>query len=321
MIPRPVHTVVTGSPRKAASFINRRGIVAFPTETVYGLGADITCDTAIQNIFRAKGRPSDNPLIVHIHSPGQAGEVAAEITPAARAFMDSFFPGPLTVIVKKHPNISRLVSAGLDTIGIRCPAHPLAHEFLSMCNHPVAAPSANISGRPSSTDWHTVYHDLRGKIDCILKGSESRIGVESTIVDCSGTIPLLLRAGAITLENLQRTEPSTTIAPQPDEHQQPRSPGLKYQHYAPSADIILFERDSLPDSISDSAACICLHDTPERFTKICRCRDLDDYAFNLFRFFRQCDNERIETIYCELPPDTGLGRALRDRLTRAAGHH
>lgn len=315
-----MQTVLTDSPAEAAAFLNQGELVAFPTETVYGLGADCRNDAAVSTIFTAKGRPSDNPLIVHISDPSRASLVAGDISPSAQLLMQRFFPGPLTVVLKKNDTVSPLVSAGLPTIGIRCPAHHRAREFLRLCHHPVAAPSANISGRPSSTDWQTVSHDLAGKIRCILKGEQSSIGVESTIVDCTGSKPVLLRTGAISRLDLENATGCMIADATRMTDEQPKSPGQKYQHYAPQAEVILYEHDTPPAVIPLKAGCISLGDPLPGCSITCRCHSLEEYAHHLFRFFRRCDISGAKAVYCELPPASGIGSALRDRLQRAAGH-
>ncbi len=313
-----METIVTDSVEIAAAWLNCGEVVAFPTETVYGLGADITNENALQKIFTAKGRPSDNPLIVHIHALEQLGQVTSAIPENAQAFIQHFFPGPLTLILRKNKAVSPLVTAGLQTVGIRCPSHPVARAFLKQCRHPVAAPSANISGRPSATDWKAVYDDLKGKIRCVLKGTQSTIGLESTIVDCSANPPQLLRFGAVSLESLREHVPETRSAVDDQTHQQPKSPGLKYPHYSPSARIILCDTGNPACKGKEKSAWIGLSEPPEEIEKSLVCRDAEEYAYKLFSFFRECDRENIEIIFCELPPEEGIGRAIRDRLCRAA---
>jgi L-threonylcarbamoyladenylate synthase len=315
-----MQTILTCSPETAAAILNRGGVVAFPTETVYGLGAAICHPEAIEGIFRAKGRPRDNPLIVHIHDIGQLPDVAREISSGARKLIEWFFPGPLTLVFRKSPSVPDIVTAGMDTVGVRCPRNPVAQEFLRHACCAVAAPSANISGLPSSTSWEAVHRDLDGKISCILKGGQSDIGLESTIVDCSAQRPLLLRAGAITLEQLREVLPEIDLAPVGNKQEPPKSPGLKYPHYSPSAEIVPVEPGTAltPHPFS---AFIGLAEPPSGITLSKRCHDLEDYARELFSFFRQCDDNGIRVIYCELPGNSGLGRAIRDRVLRAAGEH
>ncbi|NTU98143.1 MAG: threonylcarbamoyl-AMP synthase [Chlorobiaceae bacterium] len=315
-----MQTILTESPETAAGFLNRGEVVAFPTETVYGLGAAICHPEAVKKIFLAKGRPSDNPLIVHIRGKEDLPSVAGEISGFARKLIDRFFPGPLTLVFRKNPDVPDSVTAGLDTVGVRCPSHPVAQEFLRLACCPVAAPSANISGLPSATSWETVHRDLDGRISCILKGGPSDIGLESTIVDCSGQLPLLLRAGAITLEQLREVVPETRLAAPPDKKEPPKSPGLKYPHYAPSAAIVPCAPEESVPAVPCSAY-IGIGEAPPGVEKAKLCRDLREYARELFSFFRQCDDQNIRVIYCELPENHGLGRAIRDRILRAAGSY
>ncbi|TLU87920.1 MAG: threonylcarbamoyl-AMP synthase [Chlorobium sp.] len=313
-----MQTLLTDSAEEAAGYLNSGGIVAFPTETVYGLGAGISYPEAISRIFRAKGRPGDNPLIVHIYSLEQLAEVTSDINPDAGKLIDCFFPGPLTLVLKKNPAVPDIVTGGLDTVGVRCPSNPVAREFLRLSASPVAAPSANLSGLPSATSWEAVYHDLNGKIDCLLRGTPSAIGLESTIVDCSGTIPVLLRAGAITLEQLQSVVPELSASRNPDTLSPPKCPGLKYPHYAPKAAVVLLEEHHT-QPVGCSSAYIGLSTPPEGVSLVRLCRNSEEYGRELFSFFRHCDAQGIDTIYCELPSSEGLGRAIRDRLMRAAG--
>ncbi|MEI8032830.1 MAG: L-threonylcarbamoyladenylate synthase [Chlorobiaceae bacterium] len=313
-----MQTLLTDSPEEAAAILNSGGIVAFPTETVYGLGAAITRAEAIRQVFQAKGRPADNPLIVHVSRLEQLEEVAREINPAAQKLIARFLPGPLTLVLKKSPLIPDSVTAGLDTVGVRCPANMVARAFLSHCSTPVAAPSANLSGLPSATSWETVLKDLDGKIHCILRGKPSSIGLESTIVDCSVPEPRLLRAGAITLEQLQEVLPEVRAEKEANDGMPPKSPGLKYPHYAPSASIILCTPDE-PTTPRPRSAFIGLTRQAGEWETEKICRNLEEYGRELFSFFRHCDSEGISFIYCELPSREGLGRAIRDRLLRAAG--
>jgi L-threonylcarbamoyladenylate synthase len=314
-----MQTVVTDSPDEAAGFLNRGGIVAFPTETVFGLGADAFRPEAVARIFTAKGRPSDNPLIVHVRNPERIGEVASPIGRDAVALIERFFPGPLTVVLRKRETVPEIVSAGLPTVGVRCPSHPVASTFLESCVHPVAAPSANLSGRPSSTDWKSVYHDLGGRIDCLLRGAPSTIGLESTIVDCSVDPPLLLRSGAIGLESLLEVVPDLKVATSVKPGEAPKSPGMKYRHYSPEASLILVEGSLEAVAPDPPSAWIGISDPPEGAVKSLRCGSVEEYARVLFGFFRTCDAEGIRTIYCEVPPEEGIGRAIRDRLYKAHG--
>ena len=290
-------------------------MVAFPTETVYGLGGHAFDENALRRIFTAKGRPADNPLIVHLADTAQLTEVVREITPSAQALLTVFWPGPLTLVLAKAERVPLLATAGLATVGVRLPAHPLAQAFLRACGVPVAAPSANLSGRPSPTTWQAVAQDLDGRIACILQGEQTRVGLESTVVDCTGDAPIVLRAGAVTLEQLRAVLPATqTLAPDADAPA--RSPGLKHKHYAPRARVVLVDKP--PANHTENAAYIGLDAPPNDFSRQHICRDIDEYAHELFAFFRACDAAGATVIYCQTVAATGLGAALRDRLQRAA---
>ncbi|HSK74138.1 MAG TPA: L-threonylcarbamoyladenylate synthase [Pyrinomonadaceae bacterium] len=308
-------TVLTKSPAEAAGFIERGGTVAFPTETVYGLGANVFDEKAIEKIFKAKQRPADNPLIAHVGRIEQISLLTSEINEIAAKFIEAFFPAPLTLVLPKAERVPLIATAGLETIGVRMPKNLLALEFLRECETPVVAPSANLSGKPSPTTWQAVFEDLQGRIDCILQGEISEIGLESTVVDCTSEAPLVLRTGAITLEQLQQIEPRTRLY-QLHADEKPRSPGLKHRHYAPKGKVVL-----IPDSrfqIPDSSAYIGLDKPNREFDLIKICRSVEDYAHSIFDFFRQCDRRNIETIFCQTVEEKGLGLALMDRLKRAA---
>jgi len=309
-------TRLTRSPRVAAQFIRGGEVVAFPTETVYGLGADVFNEAAIERIFNAKGRPTDNPLIAHIAMVEQIELLARDIPPDAIKLIDAFFPGPLTIVLPKRDRVPLIATAGLETIGVRFPSHPLAGEFILACQTPLLAPSANLSGRPSPTTWEAVKSDLDGRISCILQGAQTEVGLESTVVDATATHPVLLRAGAVTLEQLRAVIPEIGLA-SADDKSAPRSPGLKYRHYAPRAQVYLVTH---PDQIASpkESGYIGLDEPDEGFRLARRCRDLADYARELFLFFRECDAAGVRDIYCQRVDEEGLGLALMDRLRRAA---
>lgn len=310
-------TRILRSPCSAAGVLAEGGVVAFPTETVYGLGASAFDAGAIRRLFRAKGRPSDNPLIVHIADRSQLPLLAKRITPIAQRLIDAFFPGPLTVILPRHPAVPDEVTAGLDSIGIRMPAHPVAGAFLRACGVPVAAPSANRSGRPSPTCWRDVVEDMNGRINAVLCGGASEVGLESTVVDCRGKTPVILRPGVVTLEQVRRVVPSARMQ-RATARAVARSPGLRHRHYAPRARVVLVE--TLCDATRSSSAGFIGLRPPllaTGFGRVCLCRDMTHYAQLLFRFFRECDAAGLHTIYCETVPEEGIGRALMDRLRRA----
>lgn len=311
-----MQTILTKSAKEAAEFIKRGGIVAFPTETVYGLGANIFDETAIAKIFTAKQRPNDNPLIAHVGNLEQIKVLVSEITPNAQKFINTFFPSALTLVLPKAEKVSLIATANLETIGVRMPKNELALEFLRNCETPVVAPSANLSGKPSPTNWRAVYEDLNSRIDCILQGAATKIGLESTVVDCTSDVPLILRSGAITLEDLREIVPETQIY-KITENEQPKSPGLKHRHYSPRARVALISPKSKIQSLK-FCAFIGLDEPEEKFDMMKICATIEDYAHEVFAFFRECDARNIETIYCETVEASGIGLALMDRLKRAA---
>jgi L-threonylcarbamoyladenylate synthase len=313
-----MQTILTTSAPEAAEVIKNGGLAAFPTETVYGLGADVFNERALESIFKAKDRPADNPLIVHVGDVEQIKLLAANVPSHAQKFIKEFFPGPLTLVLQKTAGVSSLITAGLDTVGIRMPGHKLALEFLRSCETPVAAPSANLSGKPSPTTWQAVFEDLDGRIDCILQGEETEVGLESTVVDCTGSVPLILRSGAVTLEQLREVVPETRMNAT-DLSGAPKSPGVKHKHYSPQAKVILVT-DLSETLASRRTAYIGM--TPsgeiESYGLVKICHSVPEYAHAVFEFFRECDRCGIETIYCEKVTADGLGAALMDRLQRAA---
>jgi L-threonylcarbamoyladenylate synthase len=292
--------------------------VAFPTETVYGLGGDIFQPAAVRAIFEAKGRPPDNPLIVHVAERAQIPQVAATVPETAERLLDRFAPGPLTLILPRHPGVPSVVTAGLDTVGVRVPRHETAHSFLRTCDAPVAAPSANRSGRPSPTTWRAVQEDLDGRINCILKGAPTEAGVESTVLDCTTTPPVLLRPGAVPVEALQEVV-GTVLVDTEDDDVTPRSPGTKHRHYAPAAQVRVVATPSEADPARD-AAYIGLEGPADAsaFGRVFVAPGVEAYAHEVFAFFRAADHDDCTVIYAQRVPAAGLGRALNDRLERAA---
>lgn len=311
-----MRTHLTHSPTEAVEFIKRGGIVAFPTETVYGLGANVFDEDSVRKIFEAKRRPTDNPLIAHIGALEQIELLSSDITQNARKLIDAFFPGPLTVVLKKTERVPLIATAGLDTVGIRMPRHQLAREFLKACGTPVVAPSANLSGRPSPTTWQAVFEDLNGRIDCILQGDATEIGLESTVVDCTRVSPVILRTGAISQADLLGVVPEV-VERDADTLDVVRSPGIRHRHYSPKAKVVLVHESETFEP-SSSAAFIGLNRPDRSFQLIKICNSLDDYAHSLFEFLRECDRNGIEYIFCETMHSEGIGTALMDRLQRAA---
>jgi L-threonylcarbamoyladenylate synthase len=315
-------TEITEDIKVAAGFIRRGGVVAFPTETVYGLGANAFDAEAVAKIFAAKGRPADNPLIVHVNSEegrGASGEfagLAEGLNADAEKLIAEFFPGPLTLVLKRAKGVPDIVTAGLETVGIRMPRLKLAQMFLRECGVPVAAPSANISGRPSPTTWQAVRDDLDGRIDCILKGKITEIGLESTVVDCTGKFPVVLRHGAVTLEMLRSIIPETSDAAD-IRTEKPRSPGQKHKHYSPKALVKLVDIFDGSEPLENSAF-IGVSEPAGNFELKKIAADVNEYAAALFEFFRECDRRNIAIIYCESVTEEGIGVALMDRIKRAA---
>lgn len=305
---------------KAAEILRGGGTVAFPTETVYGLGANALDENAVKRIFKAKGRPSDNPLIVHIASADSVSELAAEIPEKARILMDKFWSGPLTIILKRKSCVPDVVTAGLDTVGIRMPSEPLARELIRLSGVPVAAPSANISGKPSPTTAAHVIDDMNGRADAILCGGNCGVGVESTVVDMSGEVPTILRPGGITAGQIEAVIGEVRSGRGLSESEAPKSPGMKYRHYAPSAKVVIFSDMSevRGDNIGvmafdrdagnfGGAAVFKLGSTPE------------DAAQRLFRGLRELDKLGVDTIYAPEIPSGDEWRAVKNRLYKAAG--
>jgi L-threonylcarbamoyladenylate synthase len=312
-------TKVTASAPEAARVLLKNELVAFPTETVYGLGANIFSESAIEEIYRVKGRPSDNPLIAHISNLTELVILVKRVPKSAELLIDSFFPGPLTLVLEKSRYVPGCVTGGLDTLGVRMPSNPVAQLFLKECGVSIAAPSANRSGRPSPTTWQAAKAELDGLIGCILKGDQSQVGLESTIVDCTQKNPVLLRSGAIGLEDLQKVVPTIQVQAH-DRDGPPKSPGQKYRHYAPEAKVVIVDDASEIASSSNSAYIGLEHLKTNTATLTKTCQDVEDYAFALFDFFRQCEAEHIQIIYCQRVAEKGIGRALMDRLSRAATH-
>ena len=308
-------TVLTTSPADAAEFIKNGRIVAFPTETVYGLGANVFDEKAIRKIFVAKRRPGDNPLIAHVANLNQINSLVQDINETAQKLIDAFFPGPLTLVLPKSKEVPVIATAGLQTVGVRMPRNDLAQQLLGICGVPLVAPSANLSGKPSPTRWEAVFEDLDGRIDCILQGETTEIGLESTVVDCSNEVPVLLRTGAVTLNRLKEIVPET-IVDSDNKTETPRSPGLKHRHYSPKAKVSIVI--SPPEVLSRDSAFIGLNQPQVDFKHKKICTSVEVYARTVFGFFRECDQLGIAEIYCERIEKTGIGTALMDRIERAS---
>jgi len=257
----------------------------------------------------------DNPPQAHIGSLDQLDLLVEGVPDFAKALIDAFFPGPLTLVLKKSAQVPSIATAGLDSIGVRMPRHGLAREFLAACERPVVAPSANLSGRPSPTTWEAVYEDLDGRIDCILQGEATEIGLESTVVDCTGDRPIMLRQGSVTLEDIRNVVRNADSGDSADDAR--KSPGLRHKHYSPNANVVALDREMKVEDAS-SAAYIGLSDREECFASEQIVANTEEYARILFEFFRECEREGLKTIYCEAVEETGIGGALMDRIRRAA---
>lgn len=319
---------------EAAAIIRRGGLVAMPTETVYGLGADATNPDAVATIFVAKGRPQDNPLIVHIHSVEMLAQVAREIPPDAFTLAERFWPGPLTMILPKTDAIPSITSAGLDTVAIRLPAHPVARELIRRAGVPVAAPSANLSGSPSTTTAQHCLDDLDGRIDAIVDGGPCTVGVESTVLSLAEGPPRLLRPGAVTAEALSVLLPGLVldeaVTSQPAPGARVASPGMKYKHYAPHCQVFLLEGplERYPAWVNQQAAkesgvfaLCCDEDLPLLDCPAVSLGPRENGAAQAARLFdclRSLDEKGARTVYTHCPEKSGIGLALYNRLIRAA---
>lgn len=308
------------------SLLRARGLVAFPTETVYGLGADATDAAAVQRVFSAKGRPADNPLIVHVPRAADLAAVARTVTPLARRLADAFWPGPLTLVVDAHPDLPRATTAGLATVAVRVPDHPVAVALLEAAGVPVAAPSANRSGRPSPTTAGHVLADLGGRIDAVVDGGACVIGVESTVVDARGGVPVVLREGAVTRADLglSETQPAET---EPDgvTPDLAASPGTRHRHYRPSCRVELADPEdviAVARSLAEAGQRVALvsrQPAPRGALEVARFEDAAGLAALLYGALRDAEEAGVDVIVFETVPEVGVGRAVMDRLRRAAG--
>lgn len=319
---------------RAAAVIRAGGLVAIPTETVYGLAGSALLQESSEKIYAAKGRPSDNPLIVHIAEPADAERYACP-TPAYYRLAEAFMPGPLTVILPKKPIIPDTVTAGLDSVAIRCPSNPIAHELIRVSGHPIAAPSANRSGIPSPTSAAHVLADMDGRIDMILDGGECEIGLESTVVKLNEDGCVILRPGAITAEMLAEVVGNVSVSPavvEPSlaDHINPESPGMKYKHYAPNAEVILVDApfDGFVRYVKENArgryGLMIADEEADAFDDgvllLTGAKgDAREASRRLFSLLRQADEEKLEHVYAQLPPKSGAYLAFYNRIIRAAG--
>jgi L-threonylcarbamoyladenylate synthase len=343
----PYHPPYNTEVGEAAGILRNGGLAVFPTETVYGLGADAFSAESVSKIFDAKGRPPDNPLIVHIDSPSMLEQAAADIPPLAYRLMECFSPGPLSIVLSKHPSIPEIVTGGLGTVAVRIPSHPVARALISASGVPLAAPSANRSGRPSPTSFGMACSEMDGRADIILDGGDCEVGIESTVVSLTDSSAVILRPGAITAEMIRnRLHIDVTGAAEPSDI--PLSPGTKYAHYRPDAQVLLSARmnDGLlygwmdrfagktigilrlfPEIMSEDGGEIRIRlDEIHAREMMTGTRvierafySFEEYARELYRAFAEFDRMGADVIIAEGVEETGLGRALADRLRKSSG--
>ena len=319
---------------EAADYLARNEVIAFPTETVYGLGANAKSEEAVKKVYEAKGRPSDNPLIVHVASESQLEEFVTDIPPVAKRLMKEFWPGPLTLILKRKPGqLAKAVTAGLETVAVRMPSHPVALALIKASGLPIAAPSANTSGKPSPTTAKHVKDDLDGRIAGIVDGGATGVGVESTVLDCTVEIPVILRPGGVTREQLE-----LMIGPVKEEvalskkDETPKAPGMKYTHYAPKAPLTLvngtpgFIQQLVDRKRAEGLKVGVLAAEENRLSYRAdyvvtpgSLANLATVATGLYDALRQFDQCPVDLIYSEVFPTEGIGKAIMNRLFKAAG--
>lgn len=319
--------------REAAGILKDGGLVAFPTETVYGLGADALNAKAVSKVYEAKGRPSDNPMIVHICRASDIGQLTPRLSPDIVTLIENFWPGPLTLVVRKKAGVPDRTTGGLDTVAVRMPDNPAALELIELAGCPVAAPSANLSGKPSPTTAQHVIDDLNGKIDVILQGEDCRVGIESTVLDLTGEVPTILRPGIITPENLEAAlgkkvamDPALYVNRPRDvseEDYRPKSPGMKYRHYAPKAEMTIIEgqRDNVRREIERLKA---LNESIGLKVGIILFEEKAflEAAHNFFAELRELDKQDVDLILAGALSDTdGVGFAVMNRMFKSAGYN
>ena len=324
----------------AARILKEGGLVGIPTETVYGLGANGLDPKAVGDIFTAKGRPQDNPLILHIPQASWLERYCRDIPASAIALANAFWPGPLTMILPRRENVPDIVTAGLDTVGMRCPSHALCRKIIAAADIPVAAPSGNTSGRPSPTTAKHMLEDMDGKIEAIVDGGPCTVGVESTIIDLTCTPPRLLRPGGITLEQLRSVLGEVEVDPAVTRimgaGEQPKAPGMKYRHYAPKAPVTVVAGDPERSAAYIAAhagaedGIICFDEFMDLFTGQSVTRpvmdlgpsgDKEEQARHIFDALRQFDHTNVPAIWAQCPDASGIGLAIANRLNKAAGFH
>lgn len=344
---KKLETIILGTTEedisKAAELLRSGGLVAFPTETVYGLGANGMDAEASGKIYAAKGRPSDNPMIVHIADRSELSGLTDEVTADMETLMDAFWPGPMTMVVKAKPEVPKVTTGGLDTVAVRMPNHPVALALIAASGVPVAAPSANASGRPSPTTGQHVIDDLDGRIDAVIMGDSCRIGIESTVIDMTGETPMILRPGKITAEDfagvlgkevlldpalLKKPKFISCLADQEGPAQvtdadfKPKSPGQKYTHYAPKAEMIIYKGEPEDVRLAIEAARMEREERGEKVGVII----YDDSnpegaAHDFFARLRDMDKDGVDVIFAAALKEDGVGFAVMNRMFKSAGYH
>lgn len=322
---------------KQAQLLREGKTVIFPTETVYGLGANALDEQAVKKIYEAKGRPSDNPLIVHIYKKEEVYELAKDISKKAEDVMQKFWPGPITLILNKKNIVPYKTSGGLDTVAIRMPSHKIAREIIRMAGIPIAAPSANISGRPSPTKAEHVYEEMNERVDGIVLGGDCDFGLESTVVDFTSEIPMILRPGSITKEDLEKVIGNVILDPsleKKEDNKKAKSPGMKYTHYSPNADVYIVsgKKEDVFQKINNlvvenqekglKVGVMCLSQNKKMYSGevIGLGNTLEEIARNLFDVLREMDKIGVDRVYSEAFTTEGLGQAIMNRLVKSAGY-
>lgn len=324
--------------QQAAEIIREGGLVAFPTETVYGLGADALNPEAVGKVYAAKGRPSDNPMIVHISSKDDLEHLTFEITEDMKKLADVFWPGPLTMVVPARPVVPRVTTGGLDTVAVRMPSDVTAAALITSSGVPIAAPSANLSGKPSPTTARHVIDDLDGRIDAIIEGGDCQVGIESTVVDMTGSIPAVLRPGIITREQLSAAlgktvelDPALLAKPEikwkdglleTDEDFKPKSPGMKYRHYAPKAEMIIYKGNREKAALAMAEEKLRRVENGQKVEVIMYDdAEPEKAAREFFAKLRACDKAGVDVILAAALKEDGVGFAVMNRMFKSAGYN
>ena len=323
--------------KKQSKLLSEGKTVIFPTETVYGLGANALDEDAVKKIYEAKGRPSDNPLIVHIYDKEEVYNLAENINEKAKTIMDKFWPGPITIILNKKDIVPYRTSGGLETVAIRMPSHLIAREIIKEAGVPIAAPSANISGRPSPTKADHVYEEMNGRVSGIVLGGDCNFGLESTVLDVTTENPMILRPGSITKEDLEKVIGEVSIDPsleKKEDNKKAKAPGMKYTHYSPDADVYIVS-GNIEDTISKinslvvennkkglKTGVMCLEQNKNSYKGevVSLGSTLEEVGSNLFDVLRQMDKMNIDIVYSEEFPRDGVGQAVMNRLLKSSGY-